>query len=395
MIPRTVTVRTRVLNVRRRLAGQPALGAHQFPIHNANRVDERRYDRRALLVYLPSAFHWEPGSEEFRKHQNLRRTRMMASILDENGFVVDVANKRDGHFRGWPPYDLVISERHWQSLAELAGDAPSAFLATSHHHRVHNRKLNRRHDLREARGRTPLPRTGLWPEGLEALTTAHAIVGNGNRTTAESWEETFSGPTYWFDAFPPGDRHEAPSGKDREAARRSFLFFASRNQMRKGLDLALEGFAQTPELELHVCSNVEREEDFARAYARDLAAPNVTVHGWTDVQGDHFAELVRRCGWVLHPSCSEGQAGAVVQCMASGLVPVLTPETGLDVDGFGSLLHEETPEALAELVRACAETDAGELGDRAAAAYDVAHTRHTEDAFAERFRGVVGALAPR
>jgi glycosyltransferase involved in cell wall biosynthesis len=391
---RRVGVRGGIVNVRRRLSGQPPLYPHQQAVRNANRVDERRYARRALLVYLPAAFYYPEGHPEFRRHQNLTRTRIMARVLDEAGYVVDVANKKDGHFRPRGRYDLVVSERHWQPLARLGPDATRVFLATSLQHRVHNRNTHRRHDLMEARGRTPMRRDPNWPEGLEALQDAHAVIGNGNATTAASWREAFAGPLHFFDTFPPGELHVEPGERDPERARRSFLFFASRNQVRKGLDLALEAFAELPEAELHVCSNVLEEGAFGEAYRRELRAPNVHVHGWVDVHGPEFAALVRSCGFVVHPSCSEGQAGAVVQCLSSGLVPVVTPETGLDVGDLGAVLHEESPTALAALVRTLAEQPPAELADRATAAYDLARARHTPAAFERRFREILGALVP-
>jgi len=392
---RRVGVRGGIVNVRRRLSGRPPLYPHQQAVRNANRVDERRYARRALLVYLPAAFYYPEGHPEFRRHQNLTRTRIMARVLDEAGYVVDVANKKDGHFRPRGRYDLVVSERHWEPMDALGPGATKLFLATSLQHRVHNRNVRRRHALMEARGRGPVKQRMIWPEGLEALSTADAVIGPGNALVAATWAEAFSGPIRLFDDFPPGELHVTPADRDAERARRSFLFFASRAQVRKGLDLALEAFAQTPELELHVCSNVLREDDFVEAYRRELeSTPNIHVHGWVDVHGALFAELARTCAFALHPSCSDAQAGAAVQCLSSGLIPVVTPETGLDADGVCAVLEEESPDALAELARSLAELPASDLAARGAAAYDLARRRYTRATFTEQFRSILAALVP-
>jgi glycosyltransferase involved in cell wall biosynthesis len=218
-------------------------------------------------------------------------------------------------------------------------------------------------------------------------------MGVGNEVTARSWEAAFDGPTHWFDNFPCGDRHAAPEAKDFEAARRSFLFFASRAQVKKGLDLTLEVFARNASLELFVCSDFKGERDFEAAYRKELyETSNIHALGWTDVQGEAFADVARRCGYVIHPSCSEGQAGAVVQCMASGLVPVITPETGLDLEDYGVLLGDDSLDAIERVVLEAAERPAAELRERSLAARDAVATRYTEDAFVRRFREIVTAV---
>jgi hypothetical protein len=51
-----------------------------------------------------------------------------------------------------------------------------------------------------------------------------------------------------------------------------------------------------------------------------------------------FYKISDKCAFVILPSCSEGQAGSVVECMNQGLIPIVTEETRLDTEGFGVTL---------------------------------------------------------
>jgi glycosyltransferase involved in cell wall biosynthesis len=171
---------------------------------------------------------------------------------------------------------------------------------------------------------------------MPAVRASHALVGVGNAHTIGTWAPVFEGPIYPFDTQAlevpelPGDP------KDFGAARRHYLFLASRPQIHKGLDLLLEIFPRTPDLHLYVCSDFKDEPDFCACFRRELfETPNVHPVGRVDVASPDFQALARTCAYVIHPSCSEGQAGAVTQGMHAGLVPLVTRESGVDTEGLG------------------------------------------------------------
>ena len=124
-----------------------------------------------------------------------------------------------------------------------------------------------------------------------------------------------------------------PERKDFAAARRSFLWFGSGGLLHKGLDRVLEVFASLPEFQLTVLGPIEREPEFERAFHRELyQTPNIHTHGWIDVASPEFLAVARRHLALVYPSCSEGQNGGAVTCMHAGLIPVLSRESGVDLD---------------------------------------------------------------
>jgi glycosyltransferase involved in cell wall biosynthesis len=376
----------------------------RYPVvYDANGVGvgDARGRRAALLEYLPHALLLRPNDPELLRHTNLTRCRRMVEVLGELGYVVDVTNKRDRRFRPRRAYELVVSERpDWRTLERgLPPEASRILLASSLEHTLHNANVRRRHQRLAERRRPPVKIRRIYPEKMPALAGVDAVAGCGNSYTMGTWQTRFAGPILPFDnyAFPVAAA-AAPEVKDFARARLHFLFFASRSQVQKGLDLLLEIFPRHPRLHLYVCSGFAREPDFCACYQQELfETPNVHPVGWLSVASAELAGLYERCAFVIHPSCSDGQAGSVIQCMQGGLVPLVTRETGIDTDGFGVTFEDDSLEEIERVILDVAERPPVWHAERAAEARRAASERYSEAAFVDRWRAIVAeaALAPR
>jgi glycosyltransferase involved in cell wall biosynthesis len=353
---------------------------------NVNGADPAACEQSALLVYLTQAFSLPRSDPAFRRHQNLQQCRHIAAVLGELGYLVDVVGKRDTAFRP-RGYDLIVSERlDWNGAEAASPNAVNVFLATSMNHVHHNRNLRRRHDLLfERRGRLLAPRR-IYNETMPAVAAADALVAFGNERSAGTWSDVHRGPIFGFNNYGfPGTRY-APDEKDFDASRRHFLYLASRSQMQKGLDLLLEVFPGHPDLHLYVCSQFEREPDFCDCYRKELfETPNVHPIGWIDVFGPEFEELTRTCGSIVAPTCSEGQSGSVVQAMHAGLIPLVTEEAGLDVDGLGVTFADDGLDEIERVIVEVSERPPDWHRDRSRRVREVAVTEYSEDSFIRRW----------
>lgn len=153
-----------------------------------------------------------------------------------------------------------------------------------------------------------------------------------------------------------------------------------------------------PEYELIIfCPNpLDREEDFARAYYKELyQTPNIRTMGWVDVNSDEFIDIAGRCAATILFSCSEGASSSTVNCMHAGLIPVLSYQCGLDVDDFGFVLRDCTIQNIKEMVRRVAVLSTCEIEGRARAAWEYVRANHTRERFARRYREVVEEIAPQ
>lgn len=87
------------------------------------------------------------------------------------------------------------------------------------------------------------------------------------------------------------------------------------------------------------------------------------------------------CGFIVFPSCAEGMSGSVINGMTQGLIPICSPEAGVDLEDFGYTLEEATPSALGELVTRASQTPSARLEELSGKARRAAVQRYTVDNF--------------
>jgi glycosyltransferase involved in cell wall biosynthesis len=379
----------------RRVRARFRRARRHFPvIYNANAADEASGSKRALVHYVSVAFTPGPEDRALLAHQNMKLCRQIVALLGERGYVVDVASVGDASFRKKREYDLVISNDALTSVQASAGKRPiNVYLATTLHPVIHNRNLLRRHEWLSARRGCRVRTRRVYEESMPFVEGADAVVAIGNEPVASTWRAAFKGPVYRFDNFGfcgTEFRHET---KDFAEARKHFLFFASASQIQKGLDLLLEIFPSHPDLHLYICSDFRREDDFCACYAQELySTPNVHPVGRIRVNSPKFYKLVEQCAYVIHPTCSEGQAGSVVQCMYAGLIPLVTSEAGIDIDGRGSMFPDDSLQELESTIRRVAELPPEWHREHSLSTRRLAEARYSEAASVERWRQILGEI---
>jgi glycosyltransferase involved in cell wall biosynthesis len=65
---------------------------------------------------------------------------------------------------------------------------------------------------------------------------------------------------------------------------------------------------------------------------------------------DEMDELCANNAFVLFPSCSEGTASSVITCMAKGLIPIVTKESGVNLNDFGIEIESGTVDAVKDAI---------------------------------------------
>ncbi len=360
-------------------------------IYNVNRVSEGGYNKRALLIYLVKPFLIKDDDPLFLTHQNLRQCKQIASILGEFGYVVDVVDVKDKTFKPSKHYDLVISHRV-DLEPEIFGDALKIYLFTGLNHIVHNRNVRRRFQMLHQRRRCLIQPYPIHSEDMPYVRKANVLVGFGNDVCRESWRESFEGPIYTFNNY--GFREiRFIERKDFSIARKNFLFFASKGQVARGLDLLLEIFPRHPELNLYICSSFEYEKEFWRCYYREIwKTPNVHPIGWITLGSEQFCELLRKCAYVILPSCSEGSVGSVIQCMWGGLIPVVTKEANIDTGDFGITLASDSLEEIEKTILHLAGLSEDWHREHSVRTRQIAEERFSEDAFINRWREILSEI---
>ena len=249
-------------------------------------------------------------------------------------------------------------------------------------------ELSRVDDFRRRHGAHLRPRRCVDPYGPASQHIPDGIILLGNAWTASTYAsvarriETLDPTTnaHWI-----GPRQLPP------AQRRGLLWMGSTGCLHKGLDLVIDAF---PTLgtgwELHICGDDSASEpDFWAHYACLPSA--IQRHGWVHPASSTMRTILDRCSFVILPSCSEGMATSVLAGMACGLVPIVTKETGIDVDGVGILISSLEVNAVATAMHSAAAMDEGQVTSLAAAAIERIAERHTLEVFTRRFAHLISA----
>jgi len=316
-----------------------------------------------------------PGSLRNRSmFSNRGLAQEMPRALNGLGYRVDVVNFNN---RSWQPsgrYDVFVGhagENFTRLAAALPRECPKIYFATGAYWKTANIRLaGRALDLARRTGHV-LPCHRAVDGGEEAAhRMADGVVCLGGSRAAATFPPEFA-PIVGINnaVFPVVEK---PSSREpHQSRRRHFLFFNGGGNLLKGLDVLVEAFAGSS-MELHVCQALEPE--FVRVYRPLLAAnPNIHLHGFIRMRSSAFLALASRCAWAISATCTEGQPGAILECMAHGLVPVLPDEANIDVAEWGIRLGDCKPDAIqtvAELAAAMPEDEYRERAEQGRYALD-------------------------
>jgi glycosyltransferase involved in cell wall biosynthesis len=176
--------------------------------------------------------------------------------------------------------------------------------------------------------------------------------------------------------------YPSPVDKDFDVIRKKYVFIGGGGAVHKGLDRVLECFASLPDFSLTVCGPFEHETDFVEAYRKELyETSNITFVGRIDIRGERFKEIINHSVGLVYPSCSEGQSGSVITALHAGLIPIVTYESGVDVEPYGIILSDASVESVRSAVTSLSALPKTELASRAESAWKEARNSHTYESF--------------
>ena len=178
--------------------------------------------------------------------------------------------------------------------------------------------------------------------------------------------------------------------RDMAACRHRFVWLAGSGAVHKGLDLMLEAFAGLPDCHLTVCGGVSSEKEFVAHYHRELyQLPNIETLDWVDTMSDQFRDIVSRAAAIVLPSASEFSCGSVIAGMMTGLIPVTTPSTDIDVTDIGYSITEDSVEGVRAAVCALRDASPTELEQMSRAAWEAVGERYGRDRFLAGYREAI------
>lgn len=364
-------------------------------IYNAAAPQKAGSKKKALLIYLVEPFLIKAHHRRFRSHQNLSQCRQIAQAISEFGFTVDVVDVADRKFCDYSSYDLIVSHRVALNEPKSAfkPGAKKIYLNTGMNHITHNNNTYLRYSNLRERRQCNLKVRRLVDEVMPFVMGADAIIGFGNDYTMGTWQKFFNGPIYTFNNYGFAGTEFSTHNKNYGKSRKNFLFFASYSQVGKGLDLLLEIFPRHPELNLYICSNYEAEKDFCDCYKQELFhSENIFPMGWVKINSSTYRELTRKCTFIILPTCSDASAGSVVQCMHTGLIPIVTREAGIDTDDFGITLEDDRISTIEKTILEVSAWPEKKIREHSVKTVSDAKNKFSESAFEKRIRQILSTI---
>jgi|CXWL01.1.fsa_nt_gi glycosyltransferase involved in cell wall biosynthesis len=344
-----------------------------------------------LFSFLVDPFLLKPDDPIFNSHTHYWECLQIARIFLDLGYAVDVIDSHNQTFRPGKRYSFFVGHRiNFDRVADSlkkSGCVKIAHLDTAHWIFNNHSTYQRKFELQRRRG-VAIKESHRIIEPNQAIENADHAVMYGNQFTLDTFryahKPLFQVPISTCAIVP------WPENKDYSACRSNFLWFGSGGFVHKGLDLVLEAFAEMPNYHLYVCGPLPRERDFVQAYYKELyETPNIHAVGWVDVDGPEFRGIANKCLGVVYPSCSEGQSGSVVACLHAGLIPIISYESGVNVDGFGVILEDHTIKTIKEAVQMVSDLSGEQLQHMARTALEYARANHTREKFAEAYKRII------
>lgn len=344
-------------------------------------VNNTQYKKNCLLSYVNYPFKIEDVPNV---HQHVWQVKEIARQLSVYGYNVDAAQFNSTKLLLTKKYDLIIDivptkfpeiKRHMNK-----GCKTIAYFTTSNPSFQNSAEKARIDALEKRRGviLESQRQDKTYTSEIENY-DAYFMIGNSYNWKTYTDEFNLKEPFYIKNTG-----HKQEYRFDKSKKKTNFIYFGSRGQVHKGLDLLLEVFSEPGfPCDLYVCGAFKNEIDFAQEYHHELyECPNIHPIGFLDMEGAQFKEIVDKCVYSIMPSCSEGVAGSVLTTMSEGLINICSRECGLEDD---EVIHLKdcSIETIRATVLEYAQKDDEWVKSKSKNSYDIIQERYSKKNFVE------------
>jgi hypothetical protein len=323
-------------------------------IQNMN-ADFTKKQKTILVSYITHPL--ERDSFLFSRHANTIECAQILKILINYDFKIDLINcydakninlirdkKYDVIFGlGDPFFEASLNNKHALKIIYLTESSPDWSKEKELERISYFYKRHHKH--------VPLTRSGLYYLNKHLKVADYAVM-IGNKFNSMSYSEFLFNKIYLVSPTGLLNHNYKFIARNYKKTKKKFVWFGSHGAIHKGLDILVDVFTDCPDLNLFICGLSTHEEGLF-----NLSSTNISNLGFVDVNSNEFVDLVNECSFVILPSCSEGMSTSVITCMNHGLIPIVTRETGIDLDCFGYYLDDYKVEYVKDVVKRCSLLD--------------------------------------
>ena len=324
-------------------------------------------------------------------HSNDQESIAIAKIFDELGYCVDAVHYTNSRCIDYSKYDAIFGFGvPFENSFNCTKKIQRIYYATGAHVCFQNHaEIKRVQAVNEKYNERATPRRIVPWMWSRSTTMSDTLVVIGNEWTKSTYAEFTNTPIFTLNATALINTKTIGINRNIKKSRREFLWFGSAGLIHKGLDLCLEYFTKHPEYHLHICG--PKEDDLFRIFNSELTQPNIHFHGFVNVQSDLFVEIISQCAFAVLPTCSEGQATALLTAMGGGLIPISTVYSGIDVHKYGYVIPTLDVGGLAEAINIAANLSEEEIIAKSKTAQAIIRQYHTLDAYKTRLQSVLAS----
>lgn len=346
--------------------------------------------KRALLSYITDPFIAERNGEQTSRFSNSGLALSWARVLNELGYRVDIIDWDNKNFLPVNSYDLVIFHggKNFNVYNKLAGRPVVIHYLTGSYWKFNNQAEDKRLVDFKRRHGVDLPRDRYIDDPEDPVNrVAKAVIVLGDPSMRKTYPKNLRVMTINNASY--ADDHFAKITKDYSNVRKNFLFFAGSGNIHKGLDLLIDSFKDLDE-HLYIVTVVDKK--VMAVFKDELKLPNIHLVGEVGFRSPQFYQAMDNCAFVILPSCSEGQAGSVVEAMNQGLVPIVSKETRLDTGKFGETLKDTSIACIKQTVERLSRLDPTAVQKRAEATRRAAIKDHNPEKFRKDLKAAVNDI---
>ena len=351
---------------------------------------ENKSNKSALFSYLVHPMLLPP---KFRNHIQFSNSGIAQEIpraLNELGYSVDIIDFTNKNWIPKKKYDIFIGHGgvNFRKIVNILGqDTIKIYFSTGLYWRDFNQNvINRIYNFTHQKGYIIPPERFVKTDEEYANQIADTIICLGNNQIIKSYKKVnpvvfnINNAVYPF-------THMINLKKNIDEGRKHFLFFSGFGNIHKGLDLLLEAFSEI-NLHLHICQRIEPE--FMNIYQNELTKhKNIHLHGYLEMRSLNFLDLASKCNWVILPTCAEGQPGSVLECMAHGLIPILSDYANIDLHDWGIRIPELSVDCIRSLVLRYSNMEINECNIRSNKVLEVIKSNYSVENFRKSFKNAI------
>jgi|694.fasta_scaffold05054_17 hypothetical protein len=327
-------IKSKIATLVRRLSGiqdnNPARSPFPF-IQNVNRDLRKNTQPRVLISYITAPFEKNIDGKSF--HTNQKEAVQLLQVFIARNFAVDICHcleevalpeiiqkKYDVVFGFGKAFAAACKANPKAIKIMYCTEAYPDFVKKQEQERLAYYHQRYGKEIQVSRhGKFYLP---------EHFLEADYLLYKGNHVTGQTFATLKHIKAFFPIAPAPFVNHNyQATERNIESTKKNFVWFGSYGAVHKGLDILVDIFNEHPEWQLSVCGLWKEEIPLLPEMKN-----NIKVYGFMDTSSEEFIDLVNSHSFVVLSTCSEGMSSGVLTCMVHGLIPLVSHESGIDLN---------------------------------------------------------------